>query len=182
VVLVSLVIRNSFLDSSSNASGTKLGRDLASYCLGLIETGFSRLPKEDAGNRDLLPHQGSIQDHINLLKTSKEVMQKLIKDKRIQDAATPALLHPDFHKRNIYVSAGDPTVITGVIDWQSANIEPAFIYANKTPDFAALPEESEGNVFENGQDGHKTPDQKEREWRDASLLPDLRRVHEGSCS
>ncbi|KAF4211345.1 hypothetical protein CNMCM5878_002813 [Aspergillus fumigatiaffinis] len=144
-------------------------RDLASYCLGLIETGFSRLPKEDAGNRDLLPHQGSIQDHINLLKTSKEVMQKLIKDKRIQDAATPALLHPDFHKRNIYVSAGDPTVITGVIDWQSANIEPAFIYANKTPDFAALPEESEGNVFENGQDGHKTPDQKEREWRDASI-------------
>jgi hypothetical protein len=83
----------------------------------------------------------------------------------------PLLQLCDFHKRNIYVSAGDPTVITGVIDWQSASIEPAFIYANEAPDFAALPEESEGkgNIFENGQDEHKTPGQKEREWRDASI-------------
>jgi hypothetical protein len=75
VVPVSFAVPTSFLDSSSNASGAKLGGDLTSYCLGLIVTGFSRLPKEDAGNRDLLPHQGSIQDHINLLKTSKGVMQ-----------------------------------------------------------------------------------------------------------
>jgi hypothetical protein len=83
----------------------------------------------------------------------------------------PLLQLCDFHKRNIYVSAGDPTVITGVIDWQSASIEPAFIYANEAPDFAALPEESEGkgNIFENGQEEHKTPGQKEREWRDASI-------------
>jgi hypothetical protein len=65
----------------------------------LIETGFSRLLKEDAGNRDVLPHQGSIQEHINILKVSQEVMQKLTKDKRIQDAANPALIRPDFHKK-----------------------------------------------------------------------------------
>ncbi|GFF63103.1 hypothetical protein IFM60648_00818 [Aspergillus lentulus] len=135
----------------------------------LIETGFSRLPKEDAGNRDLLPHQGSIGDHINLLKISQEVMQKLVKNKRIQDAATPALLHPDFHKRNIYVSAEDPTVITGVLDWQSASIEPAFIYANETPDFAALPEEADGNIFENSHEEHKDPARKERECKDALI-------------
>jgi hypothetical protein len=91
VAFVSFAILNSFLDSSSNASCTQLGRDLTGYCLGLIEAGFYRLPKRRASNRDLLPHQGSIQDHINLLEISKEVMQKLVKDKRIQDAATPAL-------------------------------------------------------------------------------------------
>ncbi|KAF4170082.1 hypothetical protein CNMCM6936_005227 [Aspergillus lentulus] len=88
---------------------------------------------------------------------------------RIQDAATPALLHPDFHKRNIYVSAEDPTVITGVLDWQSASIEPAFIYANETPDFAALPEEADGNIFENSHEEHKDPARKERECKDALI-------------
>ncbi|CZT47997.1 uncharacterized protein RSE6_08637 [Rhynchosporium secalis] len=33
-------------------------------------------------------------------------------DRRIQDAAVPTLLHPDLHKRNIFVSDDDPTVIT----------------------------------------------------------------------
>ncbi|KAJ5086934.1 hypothetical protein NUU61_008241 [Penicillium alfredii] len=139
-------------------------KDLASYCLGLIETGFSRLPKEDIVSREFLPHQGSIQDHIRLLKISQEVMQELVKDERIQNAATPALLHPDFHKRNIYVSAEDPTVITGLLDWQSTSIEPAFIYANETPDFAAPPGGPEENTFKSGQDEHK-----EQERKDASI-------------
>lgn len=81
------------------------------------------------------------------MKTSQEVLQKLVEDGRVQNAAIPTLLHPDFHKRNIYVSAEDPTVITGVIDWQSASIEPAFIYANETPDFATLPLEPEEPTF-----------------------------------
>lgn len=68
----------------------------------------------------------------------------MIKDKRIKDVATLALLHPDFYKRNFYVSAEELTVITGLIDWQSTSIEPAFIYTNETPDFAtplSVPEE-----------------------------------------
>ncbi|XMA20542.1 hypothetical protein WAI453_013333 [Rhynchosporium graminicola] len=31
----------------------------------------------------------------------------------------------------------DPTVITGIIDWQSSSIEPAFWYADSVPDFAS---------------------------------------------
>ncbi|PLB43702.1 hypothetical protein P170DRAFT_450894 [Aspergillus steynii IBT 23096] len=140
------------------------------YCLGLIEAGFSRLPKQDAGNFDSLPHQGSVEDHIRLLKISQEVMQKLISDKRIQDAATPALLHPDFHKRNIYVSPEDPTTITGIIDWQSASIEPAFIYANETPDFAALPDpDLEEILLENDSEDHKPPTPQSKELKDASI-------------
>ncbi|CAL5872148.1 uncharacterized protein PFLUO_LOCUS6406 [Penicillium psychrofluorescens] len=96
-------------------------------------------------------------------------MQRLIEDKRIQDAATPALLHPDFHMRNIYVSAEEPTVVTGLIDWQSTSIEPAFIYANETPDFAALPKGPEEDTFEKGQSEQRLPGHKEREWKDASI-------------
>ncbi len=38
------------------------------------------------------------------------------------------------------MSDGDPTVVTGLIDWQSTSVEPAFTYANETPDFATYPD------------------------------------------
>lgn len=124
-----------------------IGKDLKKYCLGLIETGSSRLPKEGVINRELLPYQRSIQDHIRLLGISQEVMETLIEDGRIQEAASPVLLHPELNKRNIYVSAEDPTIVTGLIDWQSASVEPAFIYANETPDFATPPPNLEEHVL-----------------------------------
>ncbi|PWY71677.1 hypothetical protein BO70DRAFT_414391, partial [Aspergillus heteromorphus CBS 117.55] len=122
-------------DSSSNCGPWE---DLTEYCSGLIYTGFTRLPKASAIDHKLHPHQGSVDDHIRLLRTSQKVILRLIEDARIQTAATPTLLHPDFHKRNIHVSAEDPTIITGLIDRQSSSIEPAFIYTNEIPDFAAL--------------------------------------------
>jgi hypothetical protein len=68
--------------------------------------------------------------------------------------------------RNIYVSAEEPTVVTGSVDWQSTSIEPAFIYANETPDSASLPEVSGEDTFENEQ---KIPDHRRKEWKDASI-------------
>ena len=41
-----------------------------------------------------------------------------------EDACRPALFHPDFHSSNILVSQEDPTVITGVVDWEFASILP----------------------------------------------------------
>lgn len=82
---------------------------------------------------------------------------------------TPALLHPDFHKRNIYVSADDPTVITGLIDWQSASIEPAFVYANEIPDFAGPPEEPEDDPSKNGHGESTTTSHEERILKDALI-------------
>lgn len=71
------------------------------------------------------------------------------KDHRIHDVAAPTLFHPDLHKRNIFVSDDDPTIITGIIDWQLASIEPAFWYADEVPDFTiALPHPSLGNQLE----------------------------------
>ena len=81
-------------------------------------------------------YHGSIEEHARLLKAGRDVMDKLILDIRIQDAATPTLLHPDLHKRNIFVSDEDPTTITGFIDWQSSVIDPTYMYASEIPDFA----------------------------------------------
>lgn len=79
-------------------------------------------------------------EHIRLLSISREVIERLIDSPLLQDAAYPTLLHADLHKRNIYVSDDDPTFVTGLIDWQSTSVEPAFVYANETPDFAAHPD------------------------------------------
>jgi hypothetical protein len=54
----------------------------------------------------------------------------------VKAASKPILFHPDFHTRNIFVDVSDPTQVTGIIDWQSAAIEPAFVNALEIPDFA----------------------------------------------
>jgi hypothetical protein len=41
-----------------------------------------------------------------------------------EDACHPALSHPDLHSSNVLVSQQDPTVITGIIDWEFASILP----------------------------------------------------------
>ncbi|KAM3501017.1 hypothetical protein MY10362_005901 [Beauveria mimosiformis] len=141
--------------------------NLTSYCQGLIETGFSRLPKQPIIHS--LPHQGSVEEHVRLINASQQVMRMLVEDTRVQGAAAPTLLHPDFHMRNIFVSADDPTIITGLIDWQSTSVEPAFIYANETPDFATPPEEPEEEMPESGQSEQQSPEMRERERKDALI-------------
>lgn len=96
-------------------------------------------------------------------------MQRLTQDDRVQKAALPALIHADYNKRNIYVSPDDPTVITGLIDWQLTCIEPAFIYSQNTPDFAALPD-----IDPSEEDGDNTPKSRDEE----QLLKDLSICHQ----
>ncbi|KAF2500409.1 hypothetical protein BU16DRAFT_556879 [Lophium mytilinum] len=112
--------------------------DLDAFSTGLIDAGFSRIPKADP-NGAALPYRGSVQEHLRLLGLSEEVLKVLIKTTTIQDVAAPTLIHPDFHSRNVFVSDEDPTSITAIIDWQSASIEPNFVYADQRPDFAYRP-------------------------------------------
>jgi hypothetical protein len=56
-----------------------------------------------------------------------------------QVSCSPLLFHPDLHAHNILVDANDPTQIKGIIDWQSTAVEPAFVHAQATPDFAEEP-------------------------------------------
>ncbi|ATY65652.1 serine threonine kinase [Cordyceps militaris] len=71
--------------------------------------------------------------------------------------------------RNIFVSADDPTVITGLIDWQSTSIEPAFIYANETPDFAAPPEEPDEELPKTEHSEQESPAIQEQARKDALI-------------
>ncbi|KAK0104962.1 hypothetical protein ONS95_005223 [Cadophora gregata] len=111
---------------------------LQAYCSGLIDAGFSRVPKT-GGVVDELPYRGSVQEHLRLLNISEKVNEELIKAPVIERVTSPTLLHPDLHKRNIYVSEEDPSCITAIIDWQSTSIEPTFCYANETPDLVEDP-------------------------------------------
>lgn len=119
-----------------NCSQLDLGDDLASYCDGLVDVGVSRIPPVNVAPQNLHRYHGSVPMHLHLLEFGRTVLNSMPKDHRIQSAATPTLFHPDLHKRNIFVSDDDPTVITSIIDWQSASIEPAFWYADEVPDFA----------------------------------------------
>lgn len=66
----------------------------------------------------------------------------MIGQDHIRNAGAPLLSHPDLDTRNIFVSPEDHTVVTGIIDWQSAAVEPAYVFAAETLDFAAeLPEQ-----------------------------------------
>jgi hypothetical protein len=81
-------------------------------------------------------YQGSIETHKKLLNYGRAVLKEMVKNSQIRKAASPVMFHPDLHKRNIFVSEEDPTVVSAIIDWQSTSIEPAFWYADAIPDFA----------------------------------------------
>lgn len=86
--------------------------------------------------------------HLKLLKVGQDVLFKLIQHPEIKSNTTPTLFHPDLHKRNIFVSKDDPTIVTGFIDWQCASIEPALHYADDVPDFARFPPEGTSETDE----------------------------------
>lgn len=116
--------------------------DVSSYSSALIDAGLARLPPAGYPITQPQPsYQGSIEKHLELLKLGQTVFPKLIQLPKIQSNATPTLFHPDLHKRNIFVSEDNPTIVTGYVDWQSTSVEPAFYYADCVPDFAKPPQE-----------------------------------------
>ena len=117
-----------------------VGADLGNWSSGLIDAGLSRIPPFDNIAPDRPHCFGSVETHVALLETGRLLLKKLSGDTRIHSMATPAIFHPDLHKRNILVSKDDPTNITYFIDWQSASIEPAFWYIDQTPDYGRVPD------------------------------------------
>ncbi|PGG97355.1 hypothetical protein AJ79_09226 [Helicocarpus griseus UAMH5409] len=92
-------------------------RDLSSYASALIDSGLARLPPTGHPllSQPQTSYQGSVDRH----------------------GGDP----PNLHKRNIFISAEDPIVVTGIIDWQCTSVEPAFYYQDEVPDFAKVPPE-----------------------------------------
>jgi hypothetical protein len=114
------------------------GRDLEAYADGLIDAGISRVPIITPNDKKLLRYQGDASTHFQLLQNGRDVLRQIASDHRVKLASSPTLFHPDFHKRNIFVSENDPAEVTSIIDWQSASIEPAFWYTDRVPDFAQI--------------------------------------------
>ncbi|KAI1925858.1 hypothetical protein LOZ65_002669 [Ophidiomyces ophidiicola] len=117
--------------------------DLSSYSLALIDSGLARLPPADhpIPCQQPPPYQGTVDRHLELLKLGRAVIPELAWHPDIKSNSAPTLFHPDLHKRNIFISKDDPTKITGTIDWQCTSVEPAFYYADDSPDFAKAPPE-----------------------------------------
>jgi len=116
---------------------THVGITFDDYCQGLMESALARIPVSFPEVR--LSHYGSLEELRDLVKQCRPVFKSLCQSKQIKNAAKPTLLHPDLHKRNVFVSSEDPTVITGIIDWQSTRVEPALLYGLGQLEFAALP-------------------------------------------
>ncbi|PKX97291.1 uncharacterized protein P174DRAFT_402425, partial [Aspergillus novofumigatus IBT 16806] len=106
------------------------------YCDGLIDAGISRVPPADTEVEQKPLYHGSVQNHLRLLEGAWVVLRQIAADSRIKTTSSPLLFHPDLHMRNIFVSEDDPTLISSIIDWQSASIEPAFWYSDEVPGFA----------------------------------------------
>ena len=88
--------------------------------------------------------KGTGMPHFELLDVLQQSLSLLTNTEIVENASGPILFHPDFHTRNIFVDSEDHTKITGIIDWQSAAVEPAFVFAAETPDFAEdLPDDEE---------------------------------------
>ncbi|RDW76456.1 uncharacterized protein DSM5745_06448 [Aspergillus mulundensis] len=99
-------------------------------------TGLSRVPPTDGEDEKRPMYHGSPDAHLALLKSVRQVLKQMAADPRIRKSSTPLLFHPDLHTRNIFVSGDDPCIVTSIIDWQAASVEPAFWYADEMPDFA----------------------------------------------
>lgn len=114
------------------------GNTFKDYVDGLLCATRSRTHKGKEARDDMLARRGTEDEHSRLIDIAQLTMERLSQDEQLTRISDPMLLHWDLHKRNIYVSAGDPTHVTSIIDWQFTSIEPIFMYANDTPDFAEI--------------------------------------------
>lgn len=130
---------------------THIGSTFHAYCDALVDAGFSRIPLEDDLKKRPVYH-GTIEEHIELLKHARPVVRVTASDPRVQKAATPTIFHPSLRAEEIFVSNDDPSVITGIIDWQHAAIEPAFWYSNNVPNFARITSEPDDNKSEHSKE------------------------------
>jgi hypothetical protein len=128
---------------------------MSEYCNGLISSAESRIPV-DASNNTKPSYWGSTAEHLEILRTNEKIIPELIKNPVLRDVSKPTLLHADLNMRNIFISETRPFEITGIIDWQSTAVEPAFMYASETPNFASRQAEDEDEDKEENGDEDQT--------------------------
>ncbi|EZG05962.1 hypothetical protein H106_04448 [Trichophyton rubrum CBS 735.88] len=82
-------------------------------------------------------HQ-SVDEYSDLLQKATQVLPYLSKDLEVLKWSDPVIWHNDLHFGNIYISPNDPTIIQGVIDWQSIEASPLFTQV-QFPEFLRPP-------------------------------------------
>ncbi|KAL1852890.1 hypothetical protein Daus18300_011972 [Diaporthe australafricana] len=150
----------------------------------LLDTGISRIPDKTPQSRPAF--RGTTEEHVALLSKAGAVLEALSRDPRIEKVSSPLLLHPDLHKRNIFVDPDDPTKITAIIDWQSTCIDPALLYFAEVPDLCEHP----GGVAHDALDFYnesqtKSPEEVEMEDRlqnEVDLLRTAWEIHLAALS
>ncbi|KAM5457487.1 hypothetical protein MaudCBS49596_000682 [Microsporum audouinii] len=82
-------------------------------------------------------HQ-SVDEYSDLLQMAMQVLPYLSKDPQVLKWSDSVIWHNDLHFGNIYVSPDDPTMVEGVIDWQSIEACPLFVQV-QFPEFLRPP-------------------------------------------
>ncbi|EGE07154.1 phosphotransferase enzyme family protein [Trichophyton equinum CBS 127.97] len=82
-------------------------------------------------------HQ-SVDEYSDLLQKATQVLPYLSKDLEVLKWSDSVIWHNDLHLGNIYISPDDPTIIKGVIDWQSIEACPLFTQV-QFPEFLRPP-------------------------------------------
>ncbi|RHZ50892.1 hypothetical protein CDV55_101187 [Aspergillus turcosus] len=123
----------------------------------------------------------SVNEYSDLLQRAEDILPILSQDPRVVEVARPVLWHTDLHFGNIFVS-DDPTIIEGIIDWQSARIAPLFIQA-RFPEFLRPPKGySPGTGIPSLPDNFEEldPEQKEQAIKDKASATQSK-YYEMSC-
>lgn len=78
------------------------------------------------------------EEHSSLMEKTVKLIRLLASHPSIVKSSAPLLWHPDLHLGNIFVRNDDPTIIEGIIDWQSTELAPLFLQA-RVPAFLKPP-------------------------------------------
>ncbi|KAI4927821.1 hypothetical protein J4E85_006333 [Alternaria conjuncta] len=102
--------------------------DLSSYGTALVERELAILQNRTSDATFDSP-RGTLDEQIDTLNMTKEVMSRLNDRTLIGKVSEPVLWHTDLHMGNIYVSGRMPPQISSIIDWQSIVVSPLFLQA-----------------------------------------------------
>lgn len=83
-------------------------------------------------------HPQSLDEHIRLLEYTKRLISTLASHPIITQSSSSVLWHTDLHLGNIFVSNDDPTMVEGIIDWQSCSAAPSLLQC-RVPAFLKRP-------------------------------------------
>lgn len=131
---------------------------------------------------NLFNESQSVEEYKHLLDKVSQVLLILSHDPRVLEVASSVIWHNDLHLGNIFVSHEDPTIIEGIIDWQSAQAAPLLLQS-RFPDFLRPPKNYDsGTEMPRLPDNinELDPDEREQAAREHALAS-LSKYYEMSC-